>query len=81
MKNSKGFTLIEMLAATVILGILITVVLAPIAQLFRNTSRSGQTLSVTTTAQEVTEYIRGQWQAYPAIMVDDPNDPNIPLNR
>lgn len=65
MKSRKGFSLLELLAATVILGILITIVLSPISQLFRNTSRSGQTLRVTTEAQEMVEYIRGQWRSYP----------------
>lgn len=81
MKSSRGFSLIELLAATVILGVLITVVLAPLAQLFRNTGRSGQTLRVTTQAQEVVEYIRGQWQSYPVVMVADPANPGTQIDQ
>ena len=65
MKSIRGFTLIEMLAATVILGVLITVVLGPLSQLFQNTGRSAQKLQATTRAQELIEHIRGQWQSYP----------------
>ena len=54
-----------MLAATVILGVIITVVLGPLSQLFQNTRRSDQRLQATTQAQELVEHIRGQWQAYP----------------
>lgn len=71
MKHSNGFSLIELLASTVILGVLITVVLAPLGQLFQSTNRSGQTLRGTTQAQEVVERIRGQWQSYPVVMVTD----------
>lgn len=80
MKSSKGFSLIEMLAATVILGVLITVVLAPLAQLFQNTARSGQTLRVTTQAQEVVEYIRGQWQSYPVVTDPTSATPTADVN-
>lgn len=66
MKTSDGFSLIEMLAATVLLGVLITAVLAPLTQLFQNTGDNGQALRVTTQAQEVIESIRGQWRSYPA---------------
>ena len=65
--RNSGFSLIEMLAATVILGVLITVVLAPLTQLFKNTGRNGRTLQTTTQTQQVVEYIRGQWQSYPVI--------------
>ncbi len=54
-----------MLAATVILGVIITVVLGPLSQLFQNTSRSDRSLQATTQAQELVEHIRGQWQSYP----------------
>ena len=69
MKSTRGFTLIEMLAATVILGVLITVVLGPLGQLFQNTRRNDQALQATTQAQELVENIRGQWQSYPAATV------------
>lgn len=69
MKSEGGFSLIEMLAATVILGVLVTVVLAPLTQLFRNTGTSSRTLNVTTQAQELVEAVRGQWQSYPDVRV------------
>ena len=81
MNKSNGFSLIEMLAATVIMGVLIAAVLPPLAQLFRSTGRSDQTLRVTTQAQEVVEYIRGQWQSYPAVMVADANGNPIDQNK
>lgn len=76
MKSSSGFTLIEMLVATVIMGILITAVLAPLTSLFKNTATSGQRLRVTTQAQELTEYVRGQWQSYPEVLDSGGNDKN-----
>ena len=71
MKASGGFSLVELLVATVIMGLLITVVLAPLTNLFQNTATSGQRLRVTTQAQELTEYVRGQWQSYPIVMTTD----------
>lgn len=67
-----------MLAATVILGVLITVILAPLSQLFANTLENGQTLQLTTQAQEITEYVKGQWKTLPAEVtyIPDPEDPD-----
>lgn len=76
MKTSNGFSLIEMLAATVLLSILITVVLSPLAQLFEKAGDSGQTLRVTTQTQEIVEAIRGQWRSYPVIWNTAATDPN-----
>ena len=76
MKTSQGFSLIEMLAATVLLGVLVTAVLSPLAQLFKNTGGGGQTLRVTTQAQEIVEAIRGQWQSYPISWNVAGNDPD-----
>ena len=70
-----------MLAATVILGILLTVVLAPLTRLFENTRSSGQTLRVTTQAQQLTEYVRGQWQSYPVVMITDPADSSKQIDK
>ena len=81
MRSRKGFSLIEMLAATVILGILITVVLAPLTRLFENTRGNGQTLRVTTQAQQLTEYVRGQWQSYPIVMITDPADSSKQIDQ
>ena len=73
MKNNQGFSLIEVLAATVLLGVMVTAVLAPLAQLFENTGDSGQTLRVTTQTQEVVEAVRGQWKVYPITTSNDVN--------
>ena len=54
-----------MLAATVILGVLITVVLGPLGQLFQNTRRNDQALQATTQAQELVENIRGSVAVVP----------------
>ncbi len=62
MNSPNGLTLIELLVATVLLGVIITVILAPLAGLFRITGESGRTLQASTQAQEVIEYVRGQWQ-------------------
>lgn len=81
MRSQQGLTLIEMLVSTVILGVLITVVLAPLGQFFQSTARTGQTLRATTQAQEVVEYIRGQWQSYPVVMVADPANSSNQLDQ
>ncbi len=70
-----------MLAATVILGILITVIIAPLSRLFENTRGNGQTLRITTQAQQLTEYVRGQWQSYPAEMIPNPADPSSQIDK
>ncbi len=65
MKSKQGFSLIELLAATVIFGVLLTAVLAPLANLFRNTGSSTRTLQTTTQAQQMLEAVKGQWRAPP----------------
>lgn len=70
MRTAKGFTLLEMLAATVIMGIIITAVLAPLTTLFKNTSVSTRRLQETTQAQNILEYVRGQWKSYPRVIDD-----------
>lgn len=71
MRSKQGFSLVELLAATVIFGVLLTVVLAPLANLFRNTGTSTRTLQTTTQAQQVLEAIRGQWRAPPTPSTTD----------
>ena len=78
-RRNNGFSLIEMLAATVILGVLITVVLAPLTQLFKNSGKNGRTLQTTTQTQQVVEYIRGQWQSYPVALDSSGADQNLSL--
>ena len=65
MTSKKGLTIIELLIAMVLLGVLATAVLAPLTGLFQMTGRSSQTLNATTQAQEIVEYIQGQWRSYP----------------
>lgn len=64
-QTTDGFTLVELLAAIVIMGLLITAVLAPLTSLFRQTATSTQTLQATTQAQGALETIRGQWRSPP----------------
>lgn len=72
MKSEQGFSLIELLAATVIFGVLLTVVLAPLANLFKNTGTSTRTLQTTTQAQQVLEAVKGQWRTLPTPSSADP---------
>ncbi len=81
MRTRNGFSLLELLASTVILGVLITTVLAPLARLFESTGHSGQALRVSTQAQEVAEYVRGQWKSYPRVMVKDVVNPKIETDQ
>ncbi len=64
-RTDDGFTLVELLAATVIMGLLITTVLSPIASLFKRTSLNTQTLQATTQAQGTLETVQGQWRTFP----------------
>lgn len=73
-KGEVGLTVVEMLVATALLGVLATVILAPLTGLFQMTAQSTQTLSVTTHAQEVMEYVQGQWRSYP--VAQNPLDPS-----
>ncbi len=73
MTSKRGLTIVELLIATALLGLLITVVVAPLTDLFQMTGRSTRTLSGTTRAQETIEDIQGQWRAYPAVR--DPLNP------
>ena len=77
MKSSKGFSLIEVLAATVIMGVLVTAVLAPLTQLFKRSSASSRTLQATTQAQNVVEFVKGQWRTYPRDLDASNADLNI----
>ena len=77
-KGEAGLTIIEMLVATVLLGVLAAAILAPLTGLFQMTTRSTQTLSVTTQAQEVMESIQGQWRSYPT--AHNPLDPTPARN-
>ena len=85
MRTTSGFSLIELLVSTVLMGLLVTVVVAPLTTLFRNTSVSTQRLQESTQAQNVLEFVRGQWKPYPRVIDDSlaVTDPNYraDLNR
>lgn len=61
-QNEDGFTLIEILIALVLVGVLVLVVLAPLTGLFGLTRQSVRQTDATGLAQSVMEDVRGQWQ-------------------
>ncbi len=69
----QGLTLVELLVAMVLLGVLATAILAPLTGLFRMTAESTRTLGATAQAQEVIEHVQAQWRAYPSAR--DPQNP------
>lgn len=60
--HEDGFTLIEILMALLLLGVLILAVLAPLTGLFGLTRQSVRQTDATALAQAVMEDVRGQWQ-------------------
>ncbi|HGY08556.1 MAG TPA: type II secretion system protein [Oceanithermus profundus] len=62
MNTSKGFSLIEALIATVILGVLLVAVLGPIGNLFRMSKSNQQLLDNTTLAQQTVESVLNAWK-------------------
>lgn len=73
-KSTQGLTIIELLISMVLLGVLMTAILAPLTGLFQMTGQSTQTLNATTQAQEIMEYIQGQWRSYPPARNPDPQE-------
>ena len=73
--NKQGLTIVELLIAMVLLGLLATTLLAPLTGLFEMTGRSGQTLGTTAHAQAVMEHIQGQWRSYPR--AQNPTSPSV----
>jgi len=61
-KRLNGFSLIEALIATVILGVLLAAILGPIGNLFRMTKSTQQQLDNSTLAQQTAERILNAWQ-------------------
>jgi len=61
-RAAKGFTIVEVLIATMILGVLIGSILGPLGGLFRMTQRSQELLSNTTLAQQTVEKIVNDWR-------------------
>ena len=72
-RSNQGLTIIELLISIVLLGLLAAAILAPLTGLFQMTTQSTQTLNTTTYAQEVMEFVQGQWRTYPS-----PRDPANP---
>ena len=62
MKAERGFTIIEVLIATIILAALIGALVSPLGGLFRMTKDSQRLLDNTTLAQQVVERISREWQ-------------------
>jgi len=62
MRRRTGFTIIEVLIATIILGVLIGSLVGPLGSLFRMTKRNQQLLDNTTIAQQSIEKIVRDWQ-------------------
>ncbi|WP_264776063.1 prepilin-type N-terminal cleavage/methylation domain-containing protein [Deinococcus aetherius] len=60
--HTDGFTIIEILVALLLIGVLVLVVLAPLTGLFGLTRQSMRQTDATALAQGVMEDIRGQWQ-------------------
>ena len=59
--TAQGFTLVEILVALLLLGIVIVAILAPLTGLFGLTQRSTRQMDATAQAQQAMELIRGQW--------------------
>ncbi len=62
MSTPKGFSLIEALIATLILGVLLLAVLGPIGNLFRMSKSNQQLLDNTTLAQQTAERVLNAWK-------------------
>ncbi|PNY81529.1 type IV pilus modification PilV family protein [Deinococcus koreensis] len=61
MSRQAGFTLIEVMVATMILGVIITAVLGPLTGMFGLTRKSMAQTDATSVAQATLEDVRGQW--------------------
>ena len=61
MQRTKGLTLIEILIALMLLGVLVSFVVSSLAGSFQITRENRKSLDATTTAQRIIEDIRGQW--------------------
>ena len=65
--STLGLTLIEILIALALLGVLVSFVVSSLAGSFQITRENRKSLDATTTAQRIIEDIRGQWSGSRAI--------------
>lgn len=63
MQHSKGLTLIEIIIALALLGILVSFVVSSLAGSFQVTRENRKSLDATTTTQRILEDVRGQWNS------------------
>jgi prepilin-type N-terminal cleavage/methylation domain-containing protein len=61
--QTKGLTLIEILIALVMLGVMVSFIASSLAGSFQLTRESRKTLDATANAQRIIEEIKGQWRA------------------
>lgn len=63
-KLNSGLTLVELLVAIAVFGVVMTVLLGPLVQSLGMTRESSDTLSLNTRGKSVLESVRGQWRGY-----------------
>ena len=63
MRHNKGLTLIEIIIALALLGILVSFVVSSLAGSFQVTRENRKSLDATTTTQRILENVRGQWDS------------------
>ena len=61
---TKGLTLVELLVAIAVFGVVMTVLIGPLVQSLGMTRESSDTLSLNTRGKSVLESVRGQWRGY-----------------
>lgn len=60
-RSQAGFSLVEVLVAIMLMGIIVLVVVTPLTGFFGLTRRSNQQVDATQLAQRTLETIRGEW--------------------
>jgi prepilin-type N-terminal cleavage/methylation domain-containing protein len=61
-QRDSGFTIIEVLVAITIFGILVLLIAGSMSGLFGLSGKNGSQVTATNLAQQVVEQVRGQWQ-------------------
>jgi prepilin-type N-terminal cleavage/methylation domain-containing protein len=61
-RRTNGLTLIEILIALALLGILVSFIVSSLASSFRITKENRKSLDATSAAQRIIESVRGQWR-------------------